>query len=182
MGTDRVAELENQISELKKQLIIEKEKQAVAEDSGLWEYDVAGLYERETATKMIEKKLFESPDEPGALLLVDLNDFKVINDTYGRVYSDTVLEAASNIISTSFRMKDIVGRIAGDAFFIFCSGIENETAAEKLVNKMLERGIEYERSAKVLDISFMTGLTGIGYYLERYIDDSIPSVLAFETM
>ena len=47
---------------------------------------------------------------------------------------------------------------------------------------MLERGIEYERSAKVLDISFMTGLTGIGYYLERYIDDSIPSVLAFETM
>ena len=35
MGTDRVAELENQISELKKQLIIEKEKQAVAEDSGL---------------------------------------------------------------------------------------------------------------------------------------------------
>lgn len=137
MGTDRVAELENQISELKKQLIIEKEKQAVAEDSGLWEYDVAGLYEREAATKMIEKKLFEAPDEPGALLLVDLNDFKVINDTYGRVYGDTVLEAASNIISTSFRMKDIVGRIAGDAFFIFCSGIENETAAEKLVNKIL---------------------------------------------
>ena len=139
MGTDRVAELENQISELKKQLIIEKEKQAVAEDSGLWEYDVAGLYEREAATKMIEKKLFESPDEPGALLLVDLNDFKVINDTYGRVYGDTVLEAASNIISTSFRMKDIVGRIAGDVFFIFCSGIENETAAEKLVNKILLR-------------------------------------------
>ncbi len=139
MGTDRVAELENQISELKKQLIIEKVKQAVAEDSGLWEYDVAGLYEREAATKMIEKKLFEAPDEPGALLLVDLNDFKVINDTYGRVYGDTVLEAASNIISTSFRMKDIVGRIAGDAFFIFCSGIENETAAEKLVNKILLR-------------------------------------------
>ena len=139
MGTDRVAELENQISELKKQLIIEKEKQAVAEDSGLWEYDVAGLYEREAATKMIEKKLFEAPDEPGALLLVDLNDFKVLNDTYGRVYGDTVLEAASNIISTSFRIKDIVGRIAGDAFFIFCSGIENETAAEKLVNKMLLR-------------------------------------------
>lgn len=57
-----------------------------------------------------------------------------------------------------------------------------EKNTEELVNKMLERGIEYERSAKVLDISFMTGLTGIGYYLERYIDDSIPSVLAFETM
>ena len=61
-------------------------------------------------------------------------------------------------------------------------GLERNTKNAATKGGVLERGIEYERSAKVLDISFMTGLTGIGYYLERYIDDSIPSVLAFETM
>lgn len=116
---------------------------------------LTGLYEHEVATKMIEKKLGESEEERGALLLMDIDNFKYINDTYGQVYGDSVLEKASNVIYTSFRMKDIVGRISGDIFLVYCSGAGDEHTVERLINKVFLRFQSFmeERDGKKCSIS-----------------------------
>lgn len=51
-----------------------------------------------------------------------------------------------------------------------------------LLDGIRDKGIIFEHTAKVPNISFMTGLSGLGYYLERFVDVSIPSVLALEVL
>ncbi len=52
----------------------------------------------------------------------------------------------------------------------------------RFLDVLQQKGICCERPAEVTDISFMLGLTGVGYYLLRFLDPTIPSVLAMESM
>lgn len=93
---------------------------------------LTGLYNYDVARKMIEKKLQDPAKEAGALFLMDLDDFAEQNAAYGKVFGDSVLEMAANIVYTSFKAKDIVGRIDGDEFLVYASGICNRKDIEKL--------------------------------------------------
>lgn len=104
---------------------------------------LTGLYDREIALRMIERKLPADTQSGGALLLVDIDDFKRINDKFGHLYGDTLLETISGIIYTHFRAKDIVSRVEGDEFLIYCSGIGDETGIRRLVDKLMVRFQEF---------------------------------------
>lgn len=100
---------------------------------------LTGLYNYDVARKMIEKKLQDPAKEAGALFLMDLDDFAEQNAAYGTVFGDSVLEMAANIVYTSFKAKDIVGRIDGDEFLVYASGICNRKDIENLLNKLMIR-------------------------------------------
>ena len=104
---------------------------------------LTGLYNREVALRMIERKLPADTRTGGALLIVDIDDFKQINDKFGRLYGDTLLETISGIIYTHFRAKDIVSRVDGDEFLIYCSGVGDETGIRRLVDKLMVRFQEF---------------------------------------
>lgn len=55
-----------------------------------------------------------------------------------------------------------------------------ENATIRTIMKIKEDGLDFGQAAKVPNISFMQGLTGLGYFLERFLDSKIPSVLAFD--
>ena len=104
---------------------------------------LTGLYDKEIALRMIERKLPADTQSGGALLIVDIDDFKLINDKFGRLYGDTLLETISGIIYTHFRAKDIVSRVEGDEFLIYCSGIGDETGIRRLLDKLMLRFQEF---------------------------------------
>jgi len=56
--------------------------------------------------------------ETGALLLIDLDGFKAVNDTYGHAAGDAVLSDVANIIENSVRGTDYVARLGGDEFVV----------------------------------------------------------------
>lgn len=102
------------------------------------------LYNRRTAKSMIDSYLSgEGNDKESALIILDVDNFKAINDTYGHPFADTVLTDIASILTHIFRTSDIISRIGGDEMMIF---IKNIPSHEFLVNK-LNRTVEilYEK-------------------------------------
>jgi diguanylate cyclase (GGDEF)-like protein len=67
---------------------------------------------------------------PCSLLVVDLNDFKLINDTYGHVVGDEVLRAVAMALRGVARADDVVVRLGGDEFVVLAVGADDEAGAQ----------------------------------------------------
>ena len=94
---------------------------------------LSGLLNRETATDYIEQCLRHMhPGDTCALFIIDLDNFKQVNDTLGHQAGDQVIRLAAKALSGCFRATDIVGRLGGDEFFALLAGpITEDTAREK---------------------------------------------------
>ncbi|MDF2942549.1 MAG: sensor diguanylate cyclase [Herbinix sp.] len=68
-----------------------------------------------------------------SIAMIDLDDFKKINDTYGHPYGDCVLKVVANIIKNATRTNDIVARYGGDEIIIFFSDF---TDKDKVMNRV----------------------------------------------
>lgn len=87
---------------------------------------------------------FEAEEESFALLIVDVDFFKKINDNYGHAVGDDVLKKVGSFLKAEFRSRDYVCRIGGDEFAILLSAISKEQKSvivERIdsVNKKLQR-------------------------------------------
>ncbi len=74
--------------------------------------------------------------ESFALLFIDLNDFKKINDTYGHRTGDTLLKNFSKRLKYAVRESDFIARLAGDEFVILIRNISSREEAERIVEKI----------------------------------------------
>ncbi|MCZ7581906.1 MAG: GGDEF domain-containing protein [Deltaproteobacteria bacterium] len=79
---------------------------------------LTGLHNRRSAFEKLESELARAARErsPLTVALVDLDDFKEINDTYGHQIGDTVLKKAASVLKCHFRPYDVVARIGGEEF------------------------------------------------------------------
>lgn len=84
----------------------------------------------------LEEKLKQN--NPFTIMMIDLNGFKKINDTYGHMEGDRTLCKAAEILKESIRAEDIVGRYAGDEFVIVCHS-RNPEDAGKIAQRIQER-------------------------------------------
>jgi len=76
----------------------------------------------------------------GALLMIDLDNFKLVNDIYGHAMGDKILICFAEILKAVVRSVDIVGRLGGDEFIAFCQNVYDEVVIEKksrFINKYL---------------------------------------------
>lgn len=73
----------------------------------------------------------------GALLFVDLDDFKPVNDTYGHHTGDELLKTVSLLMSQELRKEDTVARLGGDEFLIILNNIKNIHEIEKIAEKII---------------------------------------------
>jgi len=83
-------------------------------------------------------KIAKRKHEQVAVLFVDLDDFKTINDTYGHVTGDELLKKASARLQDVVREADTVARIGGDEFMIILHEIKTETNAADVAEKVLD--------------------------------------------
>ena len=64
----------------------------------------------------------------GALMMVDLDSFKLVNDIHGHSMGDKILINFADILRTAVRSSDLIGRMGGDEFIVFCQGIHDEAS------------------------------------------------------
>lgn len=115
-------------------------------------YDgVTKLFNRITFQEKTDA-LLASENSTGMLLVYDIDDFKLINDTYGHVEGDRVLSAIADIFIETFRSQDVIGRLGGDEFGVFVTGKINDKAAKDKAYVTLEK-IENIGKALGLDIN-----------------------------
>ncbi|MDL2237955.1 sensor domain-containing diguanylate cyclase [Christensenellaceae bacterium OttesenSCG-928-K19] len=105
------------------------------------QYDtLTGLKNRESSVSDIEKKLLlsQQKDAYGALMMIDLNDFKQINDSYGHSMGDSVLAETARRMQSLFRSGDVVGRLGGDEFIVFLPAIKDRQTAFDRAGKLYD--------------------------------------------
>ncbi len=118
---------------------IDAEKRLIDDLRHRAEHDaLTGLYNRDEVEKQVERYLSQNPAECCALLMIDTDDFKLINDTQGHLFGDSVLSELAVEMRKLTRASDIVGRIGGDEFAIFLKNVASEEAVLNKATQFLE--------------------------------------------
>ena len=95
---------------------------------------LTGLFNR----KALDLKLIEYLNtlsikgEPFSIVFFDVDKFKEINDTFGHVAGDKVLEKVSQCLIETFRKGDFIARYGGDEFVVAIEGLTDEMAQERI--------------------------------------------------
>ena len=92
-----------------------------------------------------------------ALVVLDLNDFKKINDSLGHVAGDQVLREVASVLRKSIRATDTVARLGGDEFIIVVTDMPNATAVERFTDSIrsaIERPMMIHDKSLVVGASF----------------------------
>lgn len=99
---------------------------------------LTGLPNRSSFERRVEEAIQRARAESQrlALIFIDLNGFKLINDTYGHDAGDQVLVALGRRMTRSLRANDTVARIGGDEFVALLNDIGDRAAAERVVAKV----------------------------------------------
>lgn len=119
------------------------------------------LYNRETTMEYIEQALSEYPQSMHALFMIDVDNFKSLNDTLGHQMGDEFLIELAKEVKSIFRESDIVGRIGGDEFFAFLSKVPDVTIVEKKAEELIQTIRRVCKKYPVVDLS---GSIGISMY------------------
>jgi len=126
---------------------------------------LTGLYNRRFVTQQLEREISQGIRYGAecAVVLIDLDLFKNINDTYGHVAGDDVLKFVSNILRQSVRSADILGRWGGEEFIVLLpyTDVKSATiAANKWLQCVSESPIELADGTK-LQVTFSAGVTAL---------------------
>lgn len=105
-----------------------------AETDGL-----TGIYNKTTAETLIRERLAIADGGACALLLVDLDDLKAINDNLGHAQGDRALRQIAGVLREQFRRTDVVGRIGGDEFLVFLDGLGSETKMHSMMIALMKK-------------------------------------------
>jgi diguanylate cyclase (GGDEF)-like protein/PAS domain S-box-containing protein len=93
--------------------------------------DLTGALKREPALGRLEEAALLAGDDPGyAILYVDLDHFKEINDTRGHAAGDLVLTTITERIARVVRRDDALARVGGDEFIVLLLGVADEVSAD----------------------------------------------------
>ena len=111
---------------------------------------MTGALNRGAAEREIDRLLKQVP--AGFLFMVDVDNFKHINDTYGHATGDAILIQTAAAIKSAFRQEDIVGRIGGDEFVIFMQGTSEEATAAAKAEQLMAQLSSREDVALTLSI------------------------------
>jgi len=122
---------------------------------------LTGLYNHALLIELFEKEIDKQQRNNGSIsfAMIDIDDFKKINDTYGHISGDTVLKELSNILMSSVRGGDIVGRYGGEEFSIVFPGIDEQNAFQlcERIRKEVE-DFDFEIGIETVKITISIGI------------------------
>ena len=117
-------------------------KQSLAAKNLLGELQIDSLtktYNKKTISEIAVKRLNEAKGkERVAFVIVDLDHFKPVNDAYGHLAGDKVLEQSGEILNNIVGNNGFVGRYGGDEFFIVLNNVESEVLLRGTLQAILE--------------------------------------------
>ena len=109
---------------------------------------LTGLLNRRAIESEVNKLLTDKI--PGVFLMMDIDEFKYINDKYGHLTGDRTLVELSRIMELCFFRKDLIGRIGGDEFAVFMPG---EYKEDMIKNKVGSLNSRFKQAGQQLGIN-----------------------------
>ena len=99
---------------------------------------LTGLTNKLATERKIKEYIAENPNSLGMMFVLDIDNFKKINDTMGHAFGDEVLKTLGRTISSLFRVTDIIGRTGGDEFTIFLKFLKSDENTLKEARKLVQ--------------------------------------------
>ena len=168
-------QMENEVWNLPKFLVatgmiftLLEEQMGLAEHASMHDA-LTGLPNRREFVLRLEAALARARDATGrfAVLVIDLDDFKRINDSHGHAAGDALLQSVAKLLQANIRGDDTLARLGGDEFAAILPDVPDRATAERVIRK-LEKALEAstEFQGRLLSIG-----ASIGFSL--YPDDGI---------
>jgi two-component system cell cycle response regulator len=105
--------------------------------------DLTGIPNRKSIMAILEEQFHKArmANQPLSLIILDLDDFKSVNDTFGHAAGDLVLTEAAKITQRAVRNKDYIGRFGGDEFMVVLwnTSLANGCIVAERIRSKLER-------------------------------------------
>jgi diguanylate cyclase (GGDEF)-like protein len=159
----------NALSTLQQQLIQTQNKELEKKNRQLRHMAstdmMTGLYNRTRFTEFVEMEAerLKRSEGTSSLIILDLDDFKNVNDSYGHPNGDTVLKLIAGVIKGQIRSTDILCRFGGEEFAVLLPGTTPDGAfnvAEK-IRRAIE-GCTFTGKLENLKITASLGVTALG--------------------
>ena len=116
----------------------EKEKE-VSQAEAANRDPLTGLYNRAAFEREMDRYVMTAGNSPcGALLMLDIDNFKKINDQLGHLAGDKALQRMAGILTATFRHGDIIGRLGGDEFLVFAKGLSDYDSIRRRLELLLK--------------------------------------------
>ncbi|MEG1345855.1 MAG: GGDEF domain-containing protein, partial [Acidaminococcaceae bacterium] len=96
-------------------------------------------YNRKALIALVDHQLTSGASGSAhALIILDIDNFKTINDNHGHTCGDLVLTETVKYLKSCFRKEDLIGRLGGDEFIIFMSDVEVRSAIYRKVDEVCD--------------------------------------------
>ena len=122
------------------------------------------LLNRETTLENIRQILKKEPNQVHVLYMIDIDNFKQLNDTLGHQSGDKFLMGLAAEIKKCYRESDVVGRIGGDEFFAFLQNVSERTIIEEKAQELLA---SIQHTCAAYPNIKLSGSVGISMYPEN---------------
>lgn len=100
---------------------------------------LTGAYNKGTINTLVQHRLNEAGNlSVQAILILDVDYFKEVNDTYGHLVGDSILSKTAAALKSNIGCKDLIGRIGGDEFLIYLAEAVDRTEAVRSAEKLLK--------------------------------------------
>lgn len=127
---------------------------------------LTGLYNRVALKKIINEELEINSHCNYALMIIDIDNFKVINDNFGHSFGDTVLKEIADALRHIFTDNSLIGRYGGDEFIVFIKGFDSKEEVFNKANCVLE-ALNLQFSSNENDYMISSSI-GIAFGLKHY--------------
>jgi diguanylate cyclase (GGDEF)-like protein len=134
---------------------------------------LTGLYNRHYFNQVLNRELLRAQryNSPLALLLADVDDFKLFNDTLGHLQGDQVLKVVSNTLNTQLRRVDLLARFGGDEFAVIMPGTD-QIGAEIASTRIREVVARQSYADKQLGLSIGVAVFVLGMSPEQFVEQA----------
>ncbi|MEK3985543.1 diguanylate cyclase [Paenibacillus sp. FSL K6-3166] len=157
-------EIQNKLSQTNQKL-----KQMAITDS------LTGCYNRHYLTQYLEKEIIENMilKQPFAIILLDIDFFKTVNDNYGHLVGDVVICSTVEVIKHSLRETDILARYGGEEFIVYLPNTNHKQAnlwAEHIKFMIEANKVHVDEIPHSVSITVSMGLLSINNFAEQYAE------------
>jgi diguanylate cyclase (GGDEF)-like protein len=137
---------------------------------------LTGLFNRQSFDVRLREEIERAKRSSGSLavLMIDVDDYKAINDTYGHPVGDAVLQAASDVLRSVVRVFDFCARYGGDEFAVVMPNSDSAStsaAAERIRERI---SVSYERDARLIGLRRVTVSVGAA---TMQVDDTAEEIV-----
>ncbi len=121
---------------------------------------MTGLLNHEAALAQVQQALAgHAENVMHALFMIDIDDFKVVNDTFGHQVGDDMIKQTASLIRGAFRESDVIGRIGGDEFLALMRNVGSVQAVRRKAQELIDAlHYDYRSGANIVSLSASVGV------------------------